>query len=83
MPRVRSKAHDVLIRHAGRRLRISKDWVDVNDEAFAALVAAEPDVIEADEVGMTEPVDETSTDEPEPAKPRRKKRGKSAEEAQE
>lgn len=37
MPIVRAKSHDVVIRHAGRRVRVTTEWCDVHEDALKRL----------------------------------------------
>ena len=76
MPRVRSHGPDVVIRYAGKRLRVTRDWVYVPEDALSKLA----------EYGFElEPLRESTTsaaDLPPPvddeAAPQRRKRGRRA-----
>jgi hypothetical protein len=37
MPIIRSTGRDVLVRYAGRRMRVTTEWTDVVDEAMERL----------------------------------------------
>jgi len=37
MPTIRSKGREVMVRYAGRRMRITTEWADVADEALERI----------------------------------------------
>jgi hypothetical protein len=46
MTNIRSRKGDLLVRYAGRRLRITEDWVDVIDDVLETLRRKVPGEIE-------------------------------------
>lgn len=65
MPFVRTKGPDVVVRYAGRRLRVTKDWTEVVEDAMEKLLAEASGEIEIQDLSEAR-VDEE--------KPRKRKR---------
>lgn len=57
---VRSKGPDIVIRHAGRRLRIGKDWCEVSDDAIEKVRSEGGENLEEQDPGSPAPAGETS-----------------------
>ncbi len=46
MPVIRSKGHDILVRYAGKRLRITMDWAPVPQDAMERILEAAANLIQ-------------------------------------
>ena len=57
MPEIRSKEGDLVVRYAGRRLRINEEWADVNADQFETLLRKVPDEIEIRDATGSTPVE--------------------------
>lgn len=80
MPRVRSKGPDIVVRFRGGRLRVTKDWRNVHEEAIEKLRSEGGDLLEVyvERVPRTEELEQSAKPKVETDKPQhipRKKKG--------
>lgn len=79
MALVRSKDRDVVVRHAGRRLRITKEWSDVSDDALPRVLSEGMEMVEVKSAPTI--VKREAADPAEPSK--KSKRGRKSDDATE
>ena len=74
------KGADVVVRYAGRRLRVTREWAAISLDAVPALLAEAGDLLEqkgSEAPPPPEPEPQVEPDpSPEPSTPKRKPRGK-------